>query len=783
MVALVLIVVVGLAVSAGGATFWYNSVQNDSKASFNASSSAVSSSLSTALRRDYDFVAAQAAMFTAFPGMTNAQYGSWYDSMDVSNRYSGGVGFAFVQKVPQAEIPYFASAVAADPVRNVAEPPPGQFTPLPPGDRPYYCFARTGVYSATVQFGAPASFDFCAPLVTGLGSSPFPPAMYASMNSGLVSVAPPIKQYPEVFFVVAPVYRSGASLGTVAARQAAISGWVVGTFNGKSIIESTLAGTTNVAVSLFHQSPGAQPELIAKGGKAPTAGAYSRTTSIRNGGIWLMTVRGSASTNALVQGVGAGLLGLIITLLLGAFVAVLGRSREQALVLVDRRTGELRYQALHDDLTGLPNRALIIDRTEQMLARTRRQPAAVGALFIDLDNFKDINDSFGHQVGDRLLEAVATRLEEAVRESDTVGRLGGDEFVILVEGSSLDAGPEVIAERILGIIREPFSLEEAKQVSLTVRASLGVAVGVRPAADDLLRDADVALYEAKRAGRNRYAIFRPEMQTAVQDRMALELDLHDALDENQLYLVYLPTFDLHEMKATGVEALLRWRHPTRGVLKPTEFIPLADETGMIVPIGRFVLNQVCQQAAAWRQKGLDIPVSVNVSARQLESTGFVEDVRRALTASGIEPGSLTLEVTESVLMHNAETTSQRLRALKELGTRIAIDDFGTGYSSLAYLRRFPVDALKIDRSFISGLSRSTQSGALIHTLIQLGKTLGIDTLGEGIEEQSQLTQLQREQCDEGQGYLFSRPLEADAVEQFIAASSAVGSSIGATSAE
>jgi diguanylate cyclase (GGDEF)-like protein/PAS domain S-box-containing protein len=427
----------------------------------------------------------------------------------------------------------------------------------------------------------------------------------------------------------------------------------------------------------------------------------------------------------------------------------------------------LRHQAFHDALTGLPNRVLVLDRAEQMLARARRNSIPVAALYVDVDGFKHVNDRFGHAAGDELLRLVAARLQSLVREGDTAARLGGDEFVVLLEGSALDAGPELVAERLLEVLRPPYEMTAVIGRDLPVTASIGVAMGELGTADELLRDADVALYRAKEAGRNRYVVFESSMQTAAHDRLTLEMDLAEALDRGQLFLLYQPTFDLQSERAIGVEALIRWHHPVRGIIEPGQFIPIAEQSDLILPIGRWVLDEACRQAAAWHAEGRGLTMSVNVSARQLDHDELVDDVGHALEHSGLEPTQLTLEVTETTLMRDADATAKRLAALKQLGVRIAIDDFGTGYSSLAYLRQFPVDALKIDRSFISGIASSKGSSALIHTLVQLGKALEIETLAEGIEEPAQLRALQRESCDQGQGFLFARPLSATAIEQFL----------------
>jgi diguanylate cyclase (GGDEF)-like protein len=423
----------------------------------------------------------------------------------------------------------------------------------------------------------------------------------------------------------------------------------------------------------------------------------------------------------------------------------------------------LSHQSLHDALTGLPNRSLVIDRAERMLARARRSETTAAALYVDIDGFKQINDTFGHAAGDELLHVVATRLAEVVREADTVGRLGDDEFVLLLEDTTLDAGPELVAERACEVLAQPIALTHAGGRKLAITASVGIALGQQCTADELLRDADLALYEAKGAGKNRAVLFESSMQTAAQDRLTLEMDLKDALEEDQLFLLYQPTFDLESETITGIEALIRWRHPTRGVVPPLSFIPLAEATGLIVQVGRWVLRTACQQAVAWREEGIKLGLSVNVSGRQLDETDFVADVARIVGDAGIDPGTLTLEITETALMRDSDAAARQLRQLKRLGLRIAIDDFGTGYSSLAYLRKFPVDALKIDRSFIAGIASSGDSKVLIHTLVQLGKTLGLETVGEGIEQRAQLRHLQREQCDSGQGFLFARPLEPEAI--------------------
>ena len=429
----------------------------------------------------------------------------------------------------------------------------------------------------------------------------------------------------------------------------------------------------------------------------------------------------------------------------------------------------LSHRALHDPLTGLANRQLILDRADQMLARARRTGDPVAAFFVDLDNFKDTNDSLGHEAGDRLLQAVAGRLVGLLRTSDTVGRLGGDEFVVLAEGVSLSDGPEAIADRIRQVLRPAFFVEGFESVPLTVSASVGIAVGDRTSAQDLLRDADIALYRAKGAGRDQAVVFEEAMQRAANDRLILRSELDAGLATGQFALLYQPIVDLTDLRIEGVEALIRWNHPTKGLITPDRFIPVLEDSGQIVEVGRWVLDEACAQLARWRRLGRRLSMSVNASMRQLESDTFVQDVDDALAAHGLDPDDLVIEITETVLMKDAHATVDRLASLKQLGVRIAIDDFGTGYSSLAYLRQFPVDVLKIDRTFVSEMTGSPDATALIHTLVELGRTLGLVTLAEGIEQSAQIDGLRAERCDHGQGYYFSRPVPAGEIELLLEA--------------
>jgi len=430
---------------------------------------------------------------------------------------------------------------------------------------------------------------------------------------------------------------------------------------------------------------------------------------------------------------------------------------------------QLTHQAFHDPLTGLSNRALFLDRVSHALTLAQRHAQTLAILFLDLDNFKTVNDSLGHSAGDRLLVAVAHRLVASVRTSDTVARLGGDEFAILIEDAVGDMSAASVAERITQALPEPFSIE-GKEVFIS--ASIGIAVaGTEDSASDLLRNADMAMYLAKSRGRARYEAFESRMHREAMERLELEGDLRRAVDRSEFFLLYQPIMTLRDGLVSGMEALLRWSHPRRGTIMPSAFIPLAEDTGLIVPLGQWVLREACRQARQWQllspTSTSALTLTVNISGHQLQHATIVDDVRGALAESGLDAGSLVLEITESVLMQHTETMLQRLQALKSVGVRLAIDDFGTGYSSLSYLQRFPIDILKIAKPFVDGVGAGANDSALARAIIALGDTLQLHTIAEGIELKEQLSGLQELGCEMCQGYYFAKPLSREAMQMML----------------
>jgi diguanylate cyclase (GGDEF)-like protein/PAS domain S-box-containing protein len=427
----------------------------------------------------------------------------------------------------------------------------------------------------------------------------------------------------------------------------------------------------------------------------------------------------------------------------------------------------MSHQAHHDSLTDLPNRILLQDRLNQAMALAHRHAQQLAVLFLDVDRFKNVNDSLGHDVGDSLLVLVAQRLLSCVRSSDTVSRQGGDEFVILLPELIRGQDAAIRAEKILAVLSAPYTINSH---SVHVTASIGIVVypddGID--AETLLKNADFAMYHAKESGRNNYQFFREEMNVRALERQAIEDGLRHAVGRDELVLHYQPILDLWSGAPTGVEALIRWRHPRRGLLLPDHFMGIAEESGLIVAIGRWVLRESCRQGKAWDALGLaPMRIAINVSAVELRDKDFVEYVRLVLAESEFPPHRLEIELTETFLMQDSLSTAVVLRSLKQLGVQLALDDFGTGYSSLSHLKGFPIDTLKIDRAFVSEIITNPEDASIVRAVITLGKSLQVRVVAEGVETAEQLAKLQECQCPEGQGFYFSRPVPSDEVARLL----------------
>ena len=747
--AALVLVVLGVIGTVSAAAAVGRSDGDKSLKAFQRSAAAVASTLQLAIQHDNDVVA-DAGGLLADPGLTPTEFTGWASAARVLDRYPEMSGIGSIVIVDAAGLPGFAALALRDHAGPLAAD--GTFTIVPAGTRPFYCLASAGIYRGGIS-QTPAAFDYCADPASRL-------SLLGARDSGQGSYVPYTVAGLTLLAVETAIYRGGITPATIAARRATFAGWVGTSVNPAVLLGRALQDQSGLSVSMRYHV-GAQDVTFRSGPAA--AGAQPATFNLHNG--WTVRTFGVVDHGGPASGNGLTVLisGLALSVLVGLLTFVLGTGRERARLQLEQRTAQLHHQALHDALTGLPNRALVLDRIEQMLVRDRRHQTTGAALFLDLDDFKNVNDTLGHGAGDRLLIAVAARLTSTLRDSETLGRMGGDEFVVLIDGASLDVAPELVAQRLLDVMHQPFELDQ-ESLPLTVNMSIGIASGDRGSAGELLRDADVALYQAKGAGKNRYEIFDPQMQTSISRRTDLEFDLRSALSNEEYRLVYQPIYNLDDLTVVGVEALLRWDHPSRGVISPEEFIPILEQTGQIREVGRWVLHQACQQMAAWHARGDTLDVSVNVSARQLDHDSIVTDILRALQTSGLPASSLIIEITETALMRNLDTTARRLHRVKDLGVRIAVDDFGTGYSSLAYLRHFPIDCLKIDRMFTSAVTTSPESTALIRTLVQLGKDLGLSTLAEGVETPEEMDLLRDANVNQAQGFLMAHPLDPDTLE-------------------
>jgi diguanylate cyclase (GGDEF)-like protein len=563
--------------------------------------------------------------------------------------------------------------------------------------------------------------------------------------------------------VETPVYRGNVTPRSVFGRRMASVGWLREVLLPGVVLGEALRGHPGYAARVRYRAGSAS---VAYAAGAPRPGAQSTTIALHDG--W--------SVRSFAVPVGAGVLadgsalvvligGILLSALLGLLVFLTGiRRRPAPDPVVAQEARELPEEDLYEALTGLPNRALTLDRAERMVARAGRDSGMLaGALFVDIDQLHEVNEKLGQAAGDQLLRTVGERLQEVVRAGDTVGRIGGNEFVVLVESAARGVRLDSLAQRMIEALHKPIELDGFGP-SFVLTASIGVAFGRYATPEDLLRDANVALASAKAAGKDRYTLFNANMRTVIEGRAVLEAELSTALEESQFFLLYQPIYDLSTRRVVGLEAFVRWQHPARGVLAPADFIPLAEETGLIVPIGRFVLEAACARAAAWEVAGQRVGVSVKVSAHQLDRDVFATDVRRALQQSGIEPSLLTLEIPETAVMRDLAAAAERLREIKRLGVSIAIDDFGgSGYAHHADLRQMPLDSLRVDRSSLAASEDESYRSWLLEAILLVGRDLELTVVATGIETHEQLGTLRTIGCTMAQGDLMGPPTSADAV--------------------
>lgn len=693
-----------------------------------SSAAATSSTLRLAIQHENDLVVSLRGFIVTQPTASYARLRQWVEVTDAMARYP--------ELTTVGEI-----AVASSDGKSIGA------TASP------YCFIVRTVVRSGLHLKLPSNKTYCT-------KSPIASALTTKGSSATPAYLPFPSAIGTLLVVFTPVYRNGVVPATASGRRAGFLAWVATAVEPGMLLNRALQGHSNLAVRLRYHA--GSTNVTFNSGPIPH-GARSTITNFHNG--WTVATFGVvAGSGIFADGNAIAFLfgGILASALLAAFVFVLATGRLRATRLVDEKTEELRHQALHDSLTGMPNRDLVSDRISRLFARGRRSGQMGAALYVDLDHFKNVNDTLGHEAGDQLLCAVAERLATVLRDIDTIGRMGGDEFVVLTEGGELAVGPELVAERLLESLRRPFNLDGVS-LPLTITASIGVAFGDREQPGDLLRDADLALYQAKAAGRDCYEVFGPQMESSAQRRVHLEFDLRAALENDQFRLVYQPIYALSDLSLVSVEALLRWDNPLMGEIQPNEFIPLLESSGQIVDVGRWVLHKACKQAALWREQCKSLAISINVSGNQLNRDGLITHIEEALASSGLEPGALTIEVTETVLMRDLYRTRKQLQAIAKLGVQIAIDDFGAGYSSLAYLQQFPANTLKIDRVFTDVINRSSEPGLMIDALVALGRNLGLKIIVEGVETAAQLDYLRTQQVDEVQGFLLSRPLDSDAL--------------------
>jgi diguanylate cyclase (GGDEF)-like protein len=735
---------------------------------FPRTSAEIASTLKSAIQHEEDLVISASTFFASNPKASGPEFDAWARWAQPLRRYPELENLGFVALVRAPDLAAFEARItghALKPITSLGVKPLKPLTPrsvspaggglriIPAGTRPYYCFGVAELARSRSK-AQPAGLDYCA-RTSGLP---------LSRDSALIRYAPVSVGQTKASRVDTPVYRGSVPPATIVGRRGALVGWLREVLVPGVVLQQALRGHSDYAAHLRYRTSSWN---LAFNSGTPQSGAQSRTIDLHNG--WIVRTLGPspAGASVLTDGNALALLivGCLLSALLGVLVFLLGSDRAPGPARSTRTVPrKVPHEDLYDALTGLPNRALMLDRAERMLARAGRQSELlVGALFIDIDWFKDVNEKLGQAAGDQLLTVVTERLESVVRGHDTVGRLGGDEFVVLVEAAARGVRLDSLARRVIEALHKPVELE-GWGPSFALTASIGIAFGRYATPDELLRDAQLALHASQSAGRDRYTLFNANMRSVIEGRGVLEVELNSALQEKQFVLLYQPIYDLTTRTMVGLEALIRWRHPTQGILPPDDFIPLAEETGLIVPIGRWALEEACIRGAAWDVAGHRLAISVKVSANQMNREGFATDVRRALQQSGIDPSLLLLEIAETTVMGDTAAAAERLEEIKQLGVRIAIDDYGSGYARHSDLQGMPLDFLKVDRSSLAASDDEDYRSWLLQAILIVGRDLSLTVIATGIETYEQMATLQAMGCTMAQGSFLGKPTATDAVE-------------------
>jgi diguanylate cyclase (GGDEF)-like protein len=736
-------------------------------------SAQIASTLKIAMQREEGLALSVSTFFAGNPKASRAEFEAWAKWGDGRLRYPELQKLTLISLVPASELAAFEARVTGHPLKPLAATPvlpvsgrsltsrnsrSARTTPptveylhvVPSGKRAVYCFAIAGLPRSAAKY-TPQGLDYCAVTPGLLPSRDSGQSLYTTISSGGT----------RALGVATPVYRGGNAPAGFNARREAFVGWLREVLVPTVVLQQALQGHPESALRLRHRA-GRSSVVFSSG--TPQHAAESTTTSLPNG--WSARSFGApvdAGVLANWHALALLIAGCLLSAMLGLLIFVLGGGRGLRRAPAAPKPRPVPHADLYDPLTGLPNAALMMDRAQRILARAGRESGLLaGALFIDVDWFENVNEKLGPAAGDQLLTTVADRLQKVVRAHDTVGRLDGDEFVVLVESAARGARLDALARRVIEAMHKPVELEGFGP-SIFLTASIGVAFGRYATPDELLRDARLALEASKAAGKDRYTLFNANMRSVIEGRGVLEVELNNALQQKQFFLLYEPVYDLSSRKVVGLEALLRWRHPTQGVLPAHDFLPLAEETGLSVPIGRWVLEEACTRAAAWNVAGHRVGVSVPVSPNQLGRDGFATDVRRALLQSGLDPSLLTLEVPETAVMRDVPAAADRIVEIKQLGVRVAIDDFGSGYAHHSDLQRLPLDFLNVDRGSLAASDDEDYRSWLLQAILVLGRDLSLTVVAKGVESYEEMITLQSMGCKMAQGPFLGEAAPVEAV--------------------